>query len=258
MKCKFCYATFNAFKVERQLSRDEAFTILQKLKDAGLQKITFAGGEPMLYKHLDDCIYYAKKIGLTTSIITNGSLITTAWLIKMKGLLDWVGISIDSLNHQTNEKIGRISKQTPDYAELISSIKIMGYKLKINTVVNSYNHFEDMNEFLNWAQPNRWKVFQALRVENQNNDSFDEMKITNEQFESFITRHKLQPNIVPENNEHMTASYLLIDPLGRLYENNTSNNTYSRSLLNHSIEKCLSDIDLNRKMFIKRGGIYQW
>ena len=76
MGCKFCYATYNTFNVKNQLSYIDACIIVAKLAEAGVQKITFAGGEPMLYKHLDAVIEFAKSIGVTTSIITNGSMIT--------------------------------------------------------------------------------------------------------------------------------------------------------------------------------------
>ena len=53
MKCKFCYATFQDFKVQKQLTIDEICSILDRLHFAGVKKVTFAGGEPMLYKDLD-------------------------------------------------------------------------------------------------------------------------------------------------------------------------------------------------------------
>jgi radical S-adenosyl methionine domain-containing protein 2 len=70
MKCKFCYATFEDMHIVNQLSKYDAFKILDKLKEAGLQKITFAGGEPLLYKWIYEVIVYSKGIGLTTSIQT--------------------------------------------------------------------------------------------------------------------------------------------------------------------------------------------
>lgn len=85
MKCKFCYATFDDVKVTAQMPMSTTANILDKLKSAGLQKITFAGGEPMLYKHIEDAIIYSKEIGLTTSIITNGSFITDSFLDNMIG-----------------------------------------------------------------------------------------------------------------------------------------------------------------------------
>lgn len=258
MRCKFCYATFEDFHVGRQLNIDDAMEVILKLADAGVQKITFAGGEPMLYKNLDKVIMLTKYEGITTSIITNGSLLTDKWLHKMRDHLDWIGLSIDSLDYSSNEKIGRIGKPQPDYINLISTIRLLEYKLKINTVVNRYNKDEDMNGFIEYTSPDRWKVFQTLRVEGQNDQQFDEIKCSSEEFAAFIDRHKDQPALVPENNELMTGSYLLIDPLGRLFENSAGRHTYSDSLVNNSLDKCLSQINLNREMFLKRGGIYEW
>ena len=258
MNCKFCYATFDDMKVINQLPKEDAFIILDKLKLAGVQKITFAGGEPLLYKWIYEVIEYSKQICLTTSIITNGSLLTDKLLEKFKGKLDWIGISVDSLQQRTNELIGRTAKNKLNYLDLCLSIKEAGFKLKINTVVNSFNWYADLNDFIDDVKPERWKVFQALRVEGQNEKQFDEIKVTGEQFKSFIDDHKHQKSIVIEDNEAMTGSYLLIDPQGRLFENSQGKHTYSQPLQNNDINQCLSEINLNRDMFIKRGGIYNW
>jgi len=258
MSCKFCYATFEDMRLTKQLSKEDAFKILDKLKDAGLEKITFAGGEPLLYKYISEVIKYSKYIGLTTSIITNGSLLTEQFLRDHTGTLDWIGVSIDSLNADAQKNIGRVAKQSVDYRALLCRIKKLGYKLKINTVVNHYNKKENMNDFILEFNPERWKVFQALRVEGQNEKQFDEIKVSDLEYYKFILRHKKRDMMVDENNEAMTGSYLLIDPQGRLFENSKGKHTYSSPLQNNTIEKCLSEIDLNREMFIKRGGVYEW
>jgi radical S-adenosyl methionine domain-containing protein 2 len=258
MKCKFCYATFDDMHVGPQMELPEAFEIITKLAEAGVKKITFAGGEPLLYKHIEQVIAKAKNLGVTTSIITNGSLLTTEWLTKMRPYLDWVGVSVDSLSEITQQRIGRITKDTVQYYELISGIKKFGYKLKINTVVNAFNWGESMNYFIDWAKPDRWKVFQALRVEGQNDNQWDEVKVEDWQYQSFIDNHNMQKSLVIEDNRLMTGSYLLIDPLGRLFENSAGKHTYSDSLINNNIDHCLSQINLSRETFLARGGVYEW
>lgn len=260
MKCKFCYATFEDLRVLRQLPIEEVFIILLKLKEAGLEKITFAGGEPMLYTKLDQAIVFAKEIGLTTSIITNGTFIDYEWLVKMQGILDWIGLSVDSLNNKTNEKISRTTIFTDNfilYNTLTDSINKLGFKLKINTVVNKFNEDEDMNDFINKVNPARWKVFDTLRVGGQNDKQFEEIRSSKHGFKNFIKRHN-HLSLVPEDNYAMTGSYLLIDPQGRLFENSKGKHTYSEPLQTNDINKCLSQISLNRKTFIERGGIYKW
>lgn len=259
MGCKYCYATFEDFNVSSQITYEEACMVITKLYLAGVQKITFAGGEPMLWKHLDDAIFFSKGLGMTTSIITNGAMIKHGWLEKMNGVLDWIGISVDSIDPNTNKDIGRLHKGMPlDYYMLVSMIHQYNYKLKINTVVNSYNRYENMNDFINFANPMRWKVFQALRIEGQNDKDWNEIKTNPITFEVFLETHKHQKTLVPENNEAMTGSYLLVDPLGRIFENTQGTHTYSDSLITNTVEHCLNQVSLNRYMFEKRGGIYEW
>ena len=263
MSCKFCYATYNNFKVQKQLTIDDAKIIMEKIIKHGVKKITFAGGEPMLWKPLDETIRLAKAMGATTSIITNGSLITEDWLIKMQGKLDWIGISIDSLYIGTNTKIGRHTKDKIagyfDYKSKIDLIKKYGYKLKINTVVNKYNFEEDFNAFIKYTAPDRWKVFQAMKVQGQNDATFEEVRVSDDEYDLFIDKHRHNHCIVPENNADMTQSYLLIDPKGRFYENNgVDNNKHSDSLITHSVDHCISQITLNRETFLARGGLYAW
>lgn len=257
MSCKFCYATFQDMKIEKQLSKEDCFKILFKLKAAGVQKVTFAGGEPMLYKHLKGAINFAHNIGLVTSIITNGSLITEEFLAEMKGKLDWIGVSIDSLNNQTNKAIGRFYRKHIDYYDLIDMIKSFGFKLKINTVVNKFNEDESMQDFITWANPDRWKIFDTLKVEGQNDEQFDEIGTSFFGFHKFVKNHK-HPSMVVEDNLKMKGSYLLIDPQGRFFENSRGKHTYSSPIQNNAISKCLSEINLDRDMFVERGGIYNW
>ena len=257
MKCKYCYATFDDMKVKKQLTLEQSCIILDKLRAAGVEKITFAGGEPMLYKHLDASIVYAKSIGFTTSIITNGSRITISWLEKMRSHLDWIGLSIDSLDCETNKKIGRESAfAIGSPYELTLKIVRMGYKLKINTVVNRFNEKEKhMKTFVERVKASRWKVFDTLKVEGQNDKHFEEIRSTD--FERFIKNNQASV-MVPESNEMMIGAYLLIDPTGRLFDDTLGKHTYSSSLLDSGMEECLAEISLNRDTFIKRGGLYKW
>jgi len=255
MKCKFCYATFEDISIPQQLSYEQACTILLKLSQAGVEKITFAGGEPMLYKHLDNCIIYAKSLGLTTSIITNGSRIKEQWLIDMQPHLDWIGLSIDSLNPVTNQLIGREAKMFFDYLTLATLINKYNYRLKINTVVNIHNQHEIMKDFINTIKVDRWKIFDTLKVKEQNDAQYDSIKSTD--FNQFIENNKHKTMVVEDNNL-MTGSYLLVDPIGRFFENSKGKHTYSSSLLTNSVEECLKQITINRSTFLKRGGIYNW
>ena len=65
------------------------------------------------------------------------------------------------------------------------------------------------------------QVFQCLLIEGENagedaKRNAERYVISNEQFESFLQRHKSVPQLVPESNAAMRDSYLLLDEYVRL------------------------------------------
>jgi len=100
----------------------------------------------------------------------------------------------------------------------IERIKFYEYDLKINTVVNKYNCREDMSDFIQGADPKRWKVLQVLPIKGQNDNGIDDMKISKEDFQYFIDIHKGVKCMIPEDNEAMIGSYVMVDPPGRFFD----------------------------------------
>ena len=102
MKCGFCFATFRDVKREilpkGHLNRDDCVAVVERLAAAGFQKINFAGGEPTLCPWLPDLVTAAKSAGMITAIVTNGSKLTSGYLDSMQGSLDWVTLSIDTID----------------------------------------------------------------------------------------------------------------------------------------------------------------
>jgi radical S-adenosyl methionine domain-containing protein 2 len=267
MRCKFCFATFQDVKKtllpKGHLPKHEALNVVKKLAAYGFKKITFAGGEPLLCPWLPELIKVAKELGMTTMIVTNGSQLTDHFLIENKNYLDWIAISIDSLKEAVNLKIGRAitgkrSLTESFYKEKINLIKNYGYGLKINTVVNSYNHLDDFNELINFAKPKRWKVLQVLPIVGQNDIKVDSCKINRKQFDAFVVRHSRQKSIIPESNNAMRGSYVMIDPAGRFFDNSEGKHNYSDSIISADIENTINEVNYSFKKFIQREGIYEW
>ena len=77
------------------------------LKQAGMQKINFSGGEPFLHqrgKFVGELAKYCKKelAVSSVSIISNGSLITEKWMREYGEYIDILGVSCDSFNEEVN------------------------------------------------------------------------------------------------------------------------------------------------------------
>ncbi|MBI2330459.1 radical SAM protein [Candidatus Daviesbacteria bacterium] len=75
-ECNLACLHCNANKMcGRQLSTEEIFKILDNLKRARIQNLDLTGGEPTLRKDLFQIIKYASKLGLWTTLNTNGGIV---------------------------------------------------------------------------------------------------------------------------------------------------------------------------------------
>ena len=75
-QCNYACAYCNpAQKQSREVSTEEAFSLLDDLALLGTRKISFTGGEPFLRQDLGAIIHYCGKKGIVTSINSNGSLV---------------------------------------------------------------------------------------------------------------------------------------------------------------------------------------
>ena len=258
--CKFCFANMN--DVSFELEYEKAIEIPYLLKTNGCKKINFVGGEPLLYPHIFDMIRESKRCGLTTSLVTNGSLLNEDKIKKLSPYLDWVGISIDSANEKTQRELGRgFGDHVEKTLELVDLLEKYDLKIKINTVVNRLNWKEEMTDFIREVDPQRWKIFQVLKIEGENDHSFDDLMITKEQFSTFKEKNEMVltngTSPVFENNSEMIGSYIMIDPQGRLFDNMNGNISYqSVDILN--MKESLANIRFDSDLFIQRGGIYEW
>lgn len=270
MQCKFCFATFQDVKEtvlpKGHLSKEESINVVKELAKLGFEKITFAGGEPTLCPWLPELIKTAKDYGLTTMIVTNGSKLTDSFLRENQFTLDWIAISIDSINPETNKQIGRlVNGKLPfadkEYKLMVDRVKNYKYGLKINTVVNRYNYTEEMSDFISYAKPNRWKILQALPVKGQNNNSSSNFEITQLEFDHYCSQYKSisnNINVIKESNFDMIGSYAMVDPAGRFFDNESGKHSYSKSILDVGVEKAISQVSYSYEKFINRGGIYKW
>ena len=239
MRCKHCFATFQdiepRFLPKGHLGREDCILVVESLSEAGFQKINFAGGEPTLCPWLPDLIRRAKELGLITSIVTNGSRISEEWLESVKESLDWVALSIDSVNPDILLRTGRTTREGPmseqDYLRVVTLLRQFGVRLKVNTVVMRSNFREDLTDFMMEALPERWKLLQVLPVSGQNDDGIEEHIVSSDEFQGYVQRSSRVEmagiTVVPESNDLMTGSYVMVDPAGRFFDNVSGYHTYA-------------------------------
>ena len=270
MACNFCYARFEDVIRDTKVSTlglptEQARKVVAELAGLGFEKINFAGGEPLLRKDLPELIRYAKSLGLVTSIISNGQLITADWIKSVYGHLDQIGISVDSALPERRVLMGRAIKGKPlsnaDYLDRAALIRLANISLKINSVVTAQNFDEDMSEFIRQLAPQRWKVFQALQIDGQNDLDAALIRCPDLAFELFKRTHaglKAQGiRTVFEGNDAMTGSYAMVDPYGRFFDNVEGVHRYSQPIWQVGGAAAREQVVVDAGKFIARGGVYK-
>ena len=270
MKCRFCFATFQDIGQETlpkgHLPREDSLSVVEALDTAGFEKINFAGGEPTLCPWLPDLIQRARELGLTTSIVTNGSRITSEWLDRIHGCLDWAAVSIDTVDQEKMKLMGRTTRAGPlcetDYLRITDMLRERGIRVKVNTVVTRLNCDEDMTVFIGRARPERWKLLQVLPITGQNDGRVDPFVITRDEFDHYVARNRSVEStgitVVPESNELMTGSYVMVDPAGRFFDNVAGTHVYSHPINQVGVDAALREVSVDPDRFLLRDGLYDW
>ena len=261
MRCKYCFAKYGL--KEKTLSLQESLELIDQISSAGCGKLTFVGGEPTLCPWLADMIKHAKSKGLTTMIVSNGTGLSDSFLYEMRGYLDWIGVSINSMNTNSLKNMGQqcedIAIDANFYHQRVEKINSYGYKLKINTVVTAVNCNEDLSGFINFASPLRWKVLQVLPMFH----SAKKFEIPAEKFTAFWQHHRSLVNtnisMVTENVDALIDSYVMIDPLGRFIGNSDGTKyTYSGPILDIGINQAFKQVTVSDEKMHQRGAVYNW
>lgn len=274
-RCKGCYATFDDDPSVRgaMLPKEQMFRIVDAVASAPLpageaaRKLTFAGGEPTLCPWLPDLIAHARELGLVTMLVTNGTRCSTVYLRGLGGSLDWLTLSIDSLDDATNRAVGRHdAKGKPlvagEYSRILADAALQGIRTKVNTVVNRINHGEDMSGFLADSGIDRWKILQVMPVQGQNDSHIDLLTVTRAQFDAFVSRHdqvaRSGVRVVPEPVDSIRGSYCMIDPQGRFFDSASGMHRYSRPILEIGISSAFAEVSFDHERFVARGGHYDF
>jgi len=251
--CRFCFPSHGFCG---NLSREEKIQIITKLIASGLNEITFIGGEPTLCQELGQLIKYAKKQNVKTKIVTNGTGLTEAFLTEMAGYLDYITISVDSVNANILKTIGRQGRNLVVdenfYKDIVKNVHKFGYKLNINTVVTSENVNDDLTQFINYAAPRRWKLFQYVAV----NGKSPEFSVNNLDFAAFcgFQKKKVSPvtQVFAASKKFIKGSCTMINHDGRFFDIADGSYNYSEPILEVGVESAFAQINVHEsKVFHK-------
>lgn len=271
--CRYCYAHWEGS--DRELVHDIPATArmlenlwqyfhpknlanpLRREMDWQGVRLNLAGGEPLLYpERVHQILSDAREIGFTTSLITNGSLLSPELAQQLAPNLSMLGVSLDSGISTANRQIGRQSRHGHLLAiehleEAVTVAKGLNPELqtKLNTVVNALNCHEDLSILVRRLAPQRWKVLRMLPVVT------DELIVGDADFQGFVARHHALGDLMcVEDNTEMVESYVMIDPLGRFFQNalGQSSYRYSRPIPEVGVAQAFATVGMDPAKFCAR------
>ena len=249
-QCKHCYVNKQNYELSLEEIKIATDKIHKYFYDNNIKgRINIAGGEPLMHKDIDDIIYYIKSKDIEVSIITNGYFLDDTFIEKHKNNISMIGISMDSLDDNTNKKIGRVYKNKvlseTEIIEKCKKIKNKGMKLKINTCLLKYNINENFNKFINKIKPDRYKILQALIYDQKLKSKYG---VSEEEVDKFIS--KINYKCVVEKEKELKSSYLIIDSKGNISTNNSHKS--NKSIFKYDLNKAIKLLEINNKTYQKR------
>ena len=128
---------------------------LLDLKKMGVKVIDFTGGEPLLHRQIDLLLQMAKEMGFITTITTNG-LLYPKWAKKIKGKVDMLHFSLDSMNKEKHDQgrgvacydfvmdSVRIAKQLGERPDILFTV----FEDNINEIEEVYEYCQNVGLIL--------------------------------------------------------------------------------------------------------------
>lgn len=253
--CEFCFGEFE----EEELDLETAKKVIDKLQKAGLKKISWAGGEPLLWPHMMDLIDYTHSLGVTTMLITNGELINQQVLLKLKENLDWLNLPLEGSTAKMNELMTRKQGHFQRTVKIFDQLKDSQIKLKINTVATKINIDDIVNmvPLIDKYNIKRWKIFQYYPIRGRSIASQEKFLLELDEFEKVRNQVMAMVDsdkcmVVFENCEQLEDSYFSITPSGLVYVSKDDKDVTLGDLKTQSIEEIWSHVALDKKKYWER------
>lgn len=148
MHCSHC-CNLSFAKKDRELSIEDLKNIAQQADDMGLAQFNISGGEPLVFKNLDQIVAAINPEKFHISISTNGILLDEKMAKHLKEIgVDKVKISLDSIDVDVYSET---RKQTEAYEKAMDALffaKNAGLQVCVQTVISHQNARTEATEKL--------------------------------------------------------------------------------------------------------------
>ena len=161
--CKHCRAEAQPQRDANELSTEEAFRLVDQIREFGDPILVITGGDPMMRPDLYDILGYAVQRGLRTSLTpTTTRLVTRQALARVKEVgVRRVAVSLDGPTAEVHDAFRGFSGSFEIATRIIKNVAEAGLSLQINTTVSRYNVqlLDQMAELVGHSNVVQWSLF---------------------------------------------------------------------------------------------------
>ncbi len=218
--CFYCFRDL----LERPRPLEDNLVIINKLKNLGVTRITYAGGEPLIYKNLASLLAYSKSLGISNALITNGKKLTVDNLGEYLCNVDKLTFSIDSPNEYINTTTGRGVDHYKHIKELLPFIKekYPNLILEVNTVATKDNlkeldyMFEALGSEISFYGLKKWKISRFCPLRGYARERKNILNLSEEEFLDVEKNYSglVAPFEISVRNTDSIEENLIISPKG--------------------------------------------
>ena len=128
--CPYCWGPR---RFRNPVETATAQRILARIKELGVRRVVFTGGDPLQRPDAPDLIRFAKEIGLETALSTTGDFVTPEILDNLSPYLDLISLPLDGSTEEINSK----TKHREHFSAVIRSLGWLRSHLTIDVKVST-------------------------------------------------------------------------------------------------------------------------
>jgi sulfatase maturation enzyme AslB (radical SAM superfamily) len=134
--CPYCWGPR---RFRNTVDSETARRIIAQIKEAGVRRIVFTGGDPLFRPDALELVRYAKGLGLETALSTTGDFVTPEVLEGLAPYLDLISLPLDG----STEEINARTKHPGHHATILRALEWLraypGIDVKVCTPVTRHN-----------------------------------------------------------------------------------------------------------------------
>lgn len=161
--CVHCRADAQHTRDPNELTTEEGYRLLDRLREFGSPIVVFTGGDPMMRRDLFDLISHATALGLRASLTPTATALPTPDRLRqaMAAGVRRIALSLDApapLVHDTFRQVPGSWERT---MRILHNAQAVGLSAQINTTVTRHNvHLlPQMVKFVEEVEAVQWSVF---------------------------------------------------------------------------------------------------